>query len=174
MEIIDMNVRAQSWIQDASVTFYNSTELYFDNGTHRGVLPSDTLEYSWSLLAPGAPELFLTDSMNLNASQHADVLCAGVFIVHLVIKDPQSQKKWHRIFPAHWTGGFAELPQCNLPMVLPSALSAEEWAQEVSNHMSLSPHIANSCLMAYKPGDINGDDVVNVTDLMLLLPNFGN
>jgi len=170
--ITDINVRFNNWVQDFYQDFNNTSTIYVD-GVPQDATEDSGVEWTWVRVDPDGIPVILDHTFNLNIGTHTGSLYQGVSVLGLIARDPQTGKTWHRVVPVFCQPSFFELPPSPWVALSPAVLSLNQWAANASKEMSHGPHWSQKCFKANLPGDINGDGVVDFTDLNLLLSIYG-
>jgi len=177
MEIVDIKVQYQNYLQDMGSKFDNACVIYYDNGTTQQADSTMNIEWQWAVIMPNDSgqwvKTVIDTTFNLKISTNADQLKNGEFLMELRARDMATGKTWANTIPAFLqhelvTGEWPEY------MPNPTLYPADMYRDDVYWALSLGPHVPGSHFIANKPGDMNGDGAVNVSDLLIFNSKFGS
>lgn len=176
MPIVDINIQFQNYLQDMGSKYDNACVVYYDNGTMQQADSTMNIEWQWSVIMPNDSgqwvKTVIDTTFNLKIIPNASQLKNGEFIMELMARDMDTGKTWANRLPCFL---MHEQVEGEWPeyMPNPSLYPADLYREEKYMTESLGPHIPGSHFIANKPGDMNGDGVVNTTDIIIVMSKFG-
>jgi hypothetical protein len=177
MPITDIKIQFQNYLQDMGSKFDNACYIYYDNGTMQPADSSMNIEWQWAVIMPNDSgqwvKTVIDTTFNLKIAPNANQLHNGEFLMELRARDMVTGKTWANTIPCFLQHElvFGEYPNYMPDPLIFDAPTYREWFY---TNLSLGPHIPGSHFIANKPGDMNGDGVVNTGDLILFNSKFGS
>jgi len=175
--VTDVKIQFQNYLQDMGSKFDNASLIYYDNGTMQQADSAMNIEWQWCVIMPNDSgqwvKTVIDTTFNLKIAPNADQLKNGEFLMELRARDMVTGKTWAKVIPAFLQHELVtgEYPNYMPDPQLMDAITYREWCYQV---LALGPHIPGSHFIALKPGDMNGDGVVNIADLIIFNSKFGN
>jgi len=169
---MDLFINTQNWLQDMGQQFDNLT-LDIDGS----VLDPEDFSCQWAAIykeeGQWARQILNSEPMyHLNIESCAHLLRNGEFIMELTQRHNGTGKTWMARKPTFLFHALVGGEYENY-MPFPGSLTAAQYRQQMDLFSWQAPRIPGMHFVGNRPGDINGDGVINVQDLLLFLSTFG-
>lgn len=183
--ITDIHIGFNNDYQDitdvSESSFANFSTLFFDDGTSRNALSTDTIQWGWYRIDEFNEKHFITGDFNMTLVANQNKLLSGYFRILLVATTPEGlQFSFCSVVKLLWNLSGENPPEA--PKLFPN------YTQAVSNNLSnqmlnahftmmgigATPHYKSEHFRGGKIGDVDLNGVVNTSDLLLLLTKFGS
>ncbi len=179
----DIRISFNNYLQDIGPTsnlkYTNECLVKTEAGETIQAIITDPIKWTWNRLVQNSDgewgRVFLSNAFSLKPSDVWINLCNGVFILELVAFDEVSGKEYSNYLATYCLFNFPEAEALPCPNIMPypQYLSAEDWVALGLSSTWQTPWVTGMDLKKGKVGDMNGDGINNITDVLLFLSTQG-
>lgn len=173
--ILDVHISFQNYIQDFGVKYDNTSIVTLDDGSQHDALPVDPLTWRWYRYVQTDSmtwqKIEIDTAFHLFITPNAADLCNGEMILELEATCPTTGRQWSSIIPAYLEHMAVE-NICPAHMPQPGSLTAAQWRESVYLHSWAAPRIPFAHLRRGVVGDLDGNNFVNISDLLIFVSKF--